>query len=149
MDPATLTVGILTGLVALVGIADAAYFVGVAYRWFRPDARWIPQVCRMDEDTCASIVDTRYGRVLGGVPNAVFGLAWYVIALGAAGWILVAGHLPTCTLFLIAAAGVVMFSVYLIWALVEKLDVPCPLCYLGHGLNLSLLILYTLACSLA
>lgn len=146
-DPAVLALGTATGLFAIVGLADAAYFVGVSYRWFAPDARWIPQVCRMEEETCATIVDTRYGRALG-PPNAVFGMAWYLIVLGLAGVILRMGYVPACTLFLLAAAGTVMFSVYLIWALVEKLDVACPLCYLGHGLNLAILGALTVACSI-
>ncbi len=148
MDPAILSLGIATGVLAIVGIADAAYFVGVSYRWFAPDARWIPQVCRMEEETCATIIDTRYGRAIGGLPNAVYGMAWYLIVLGLAGVILTIGYVPACTLFLLAAAGTVMFSVYLIWALVEKLDVACPLCYLGHGLNLAILVTLAIACSI-
>lgn len=148
MDPLTLGLGTVLGLLALAGIADSAYFVGVAYRWFPPDARWIPRVCRMDEDSCATIIDTSYGRAIGGLPNAVFGMAWYATVLGLAGWILATGQLPLCTAFLIAAAGTVVFSVYLVWALVERLGVHCPLCYVGHGLNLSILVAIGVGCTL-
>lgn len=144
---AEIVVGLGLAALSLVGIADAAYFVGVTYRWFAPDARWIPQVCRMDEDTCARIVDTRYGRALG-LPNAAFGLAWYAVVLGLAGVVLATGSLPACSVFLTLAAGTVLFSVYLIWALVQQLDVDCPLCYLGHGLNLSILFAIAAGCAL-
>lgn len=147
MDPLTLGLGTTLGLLAIVGIADAAYFIGVSYRWLAPDAPWIPRVCRMDEGTCARIVDTSYGRALG-LPNAVYGAAWYLVVLGLAGTLLVTGQMHACLLFLIASVGTVLFSVYLLWALVERLEVHCPLCYLGHGLNLSILVAIALACAL-
>lgn len=141
-----LVLGSLLVVVGVVGLADAAYFTGVAYRWIRPDAPWVPRVCRMDRDTCASIVDTRYGRALG-VPNSAVGLLWYLVVLGSAGWLLANGSLPACAPLLVAAAGVVLFSVFLIWALVEQLKVACPLCYLAHGLNFAILALFALACA--
>jgi hypothetical protein len=36
---------------------------------------------------------------------------------------------------LLAAAGTVGFSAWLAWALVVRLRVLCPLCFLGHGIN--------------
>lgn len=140
-------VGILLVLASTVGLLDAAYFVGVAYRLFPPDARWIPQACQMDEQTCAAIVDTSYGRALG-LPNAVYGILWYAIVLAPAVWLITRGAIPACQIFLLAAAGTVLFSVYLVWALVQQLEVDCPLCYLGHGLNLSILVLLTIGCLL-
>lgn len=132
---------------ALVGLADALYFVAVTYRWIAPDAAWVPRACRMDEATCARIVDTRYGRALG-LPNAVFGAVWYLAALATGAWLAVHGALPSCGPLLVVAAGVVLFSVYLLWALVQQLAVDCPLCYLAHGLNLVILLLFGAACAL-
>lgn len=146
MDPLTLSVGAGMGVLSLVGVANAFYFVGVTYGWLAPDVRWVPRVCRMDEDTCARIVDTRYGRALG-LPNAVYGIGWYLIVLGLAGALLYLGRLPGCQAALLASAGTVLFSIYLIWALVERLDVFCPLCYLGHGLNLAIFALLVAGCS--
>lgn len=143
---ATIVVGALLALAALVGLLDAGYFVGVAYGLMRPDASWVPRACRMDEETCASIVDTAYGRVFG-LPNAVYGAAWYAVVLALAGTLLAGGAMPSCRLALLAAAGAVLFSVYLIWALVQRLGVRCPLCYLGHGLNLTILVLLAVGCA--
>lgn len=138
-------IGTLLGLAGLVGLLDAGYFVGVSYGWIRSDARWIPEVCRMDEATCARIVDTSYGRVLG-LPNAVYGAVWYLVVLGLGAALVSQGHIGLCRVFLLVAAGTVLFSVYLIWALVQELKVDCPLCYLGHGLNFSILILIATSC---
>jgi uncharacterized membrane protein len=130
---------------SVLGALDALYFLLVTYRVVRPDTRWVPSFCRMDEATCARIVDTSYGRALG-VPNALPGLAWYVAtgAWGAAS--LASGQALLCTPFLLAGAGVVAFSAYLAWALLTRLKVVCPLCFLAHGLNAALLGVILAAC---
>ena len=50
-------VWVLVGL-CVVGFGISSYFTGVAYHWVRPDTRWIPAVCRMGKQTCATIVFT-------------------------------------------------------------------------------------------
>lgn len=133
--------------VAAVGLLVSVYFTAVTYGWLRPDAGWIPQVCRMEESTCARIVDTKYGQAFG-APNSLFGIAWY---LGVAGITLLrvfGDELLPCSLLILLAAAVVGFSVYLAWALVQKLEVHCPLCYLSHGLNALVLFGFVGLCSL-
>lgn len=144
---ATLVLAGLIALAGLLGLADSLYFVAVTYGWMAPDAPLVPRACRMDEDTCARIVDTSYGRVFG-LPNAAYGAVWYLVVLGLAAALATTGSIGSCPLVLTAAAGTVMFSVYLMWALAQRLDVRCPLCYLAHGLNMSLLVLLALACGL-
>lgn len=137
---------VLLLVLALAGLAVSLYFTGVVYGWMRPDARWIPRVCRMDEEACASVVDTAYGRLLG-TPNAVYGIAWYMGVAGLALQQLATGVQPPCGLLILAAAGVVMFSIYLAWALVQKLDVHCPLCFASHGVNVAILVAIVAGCS--
>lgn len=132
-------------LVAFLGLLDALYFVAVTYRWLRPDAPWLPRLCRMDQATCARIVDTREARVFG-VPNSVLGVAWYGVVLGAAGQALATGSLPYCLPLLLVASFTVAFSAYLAWALVVRLRTPCILCFLGHGVNAALFVVLLLAC---
>lgn len=128
---------------AVVGFLDALYFVAVTYRWMRPDPRWLPPLCRMDEATCARIVDTREARALG-LPNSVYGLAWYAAVAAAAAVALATGALPARPLLLAGAATSVAFSLYLAWSLV-RLRTLCPLCFLGHGVNVALLVLLALS----
>lgn len=142
MDAAS--AGALAAL-ALVGLLDALYFVGVTYRWLRPDAPWLPRVCRMDGATCARVVDTPEARFFG-LPNSVLGAAWYLLVLAAAGQALATGSLPHCLPLLLVAAFTVAFSAYLAWALLVRLRAPCPLCFLGHAVNVGLLVLLLLAC---
>lgn len=122
-------------VLAFVGFLDALYFVLVDRGLMKPDDRLVPPVCRMDEATCARIIETRYARVFG-VPNAVFGLAWYLLVGGAASYALVEDAFPFCLGFLVVAAGTVALSVYLAWALLAKLKTVCVLCFAGHAVNL-------------
>jgi uncharacterized membrane protein len=132
--------------VSILGFANALYFVLVAYRVMRPDARWLPRVCRMDDRTCASILETRYARVLG-LPNALYGVLWYVAAGTAALVALATGRLPAPAALLGGSALAAAVSVYLAWALLYRLRVVCPLCFFGHGVNAALLALFALRCS--
>ena len=132
--------GALLGLGTL-GALDALYFTLVTYHLVRPDAAWLPRICRLDEGACARIVDTPEARVLG-VPNALVGLGWYV-ALGAAALL----GLPSCAWLLAGAAAAVALSAYLAWALLRKLRVACALCFLGHGVNVAVFAVLALACA--
>lgn len=135
-------------LVAAVGLLVSVYFTAVTYGWISPDVAWIPEVCRMDERTCARIVDTRYGQAFG-APNSLFGIAWYLGVAGLVLWHRFGGEALPCGLLVLLAAGVVGFSVYLAWALIQRLEVHCPLCYLSHGLNGAILVGFVALCAVA
>lgn len=132
---------------SLAGLLDALYFVAVTYRWIQPDAAWLPRVCRMDQATCATIVDTPEARALG-LPNALYGLLWYAGVLGAGLTWLATGQLPAAGWLLGVSVGTVLFSAYLAWALLGRLKVACPLCFLGHGINLAILLVLLLGLGL-
>lgn len=129
---------------SVVGLLISSYFTAVAYRWVRPDARWVPVFCRMDEQTCASIVFTPQARVFL-VPNSVLGQLYYVaVLLGAVfGWI--DGPAPLPTAYVAASALTVILGLYLSYALLFVNRVPCPLCFTSHGINLVILGLLVLS----
>ena len=129
-----------------LGLLVSTYFTAVTYGWVRPDAPWIPTVCQMDEGTCARIVDTKYGQAFG-APNSLFGIAWYLGVAGIALLHTFGDEVLPCALLILLAAAVVGFSVYLAWALIQKLEVHCPLCYLSHTLNGAVLIGFVALCS--
>lgn len=132
-------------VLAAAGVLVALYFALVRYRVVPPNTRWVPAVCRMDEDTCAKVVDSEYGHLFG-LPNAVLGLAWYLLAgvAGVAG--LTLGAFPLCATLVLVAGVTVLVSVYLAWALVARLRTHCPLCYASHLLNAALLALFVVGC---
>ncbi len=125
-------VWVLVGL-CLVGFGISSYFTGVAYHRVRPDTRWIPAICRMGEDTCATIVFTPRARVFG-VPNSVLGQLFYATLAIVA----VAGGLDegVIRLVLLGFSGVtVLLGVYLTYSLLFVTRVNCVLCFTSHALN--------------
>lgn len=132
----------LVAALAALGLAIASYFTAVTYRWSEPDVRWIPAFCRLEEETCASVVFTGQARVFG-PPNAVFGQIYYAILIVAA----IVDRLDTAPwshALLAAAAVTVGLAAYLSYSLLRVLRVPCRLCFASHGINLAIfgLLLY-------
>jgi uncharacterized membrane protein len=127
-------------VLAVIGLANAVYFTLVTYRVLPADPKWLPRVCRMDEETCATVIHTREARLLG-LPNAVYGAAWYAVILAAATWALATGSLGVLRLpLLVASAATVAVSLHLAWVLLFRLRTPCPLCFLGHAVNAGILV---------
>ena len=133
---------LLIGL-SLIGLLISTYFTAVAYRWVRPDVRWVPSFCRMDEQTCASIVFTPQARLFV-LPNSVLGQLYYLaILLGVVfGWIDGPGPLPVS--YVVASALTVSLGVYLSYALLFVNRVACPLCFTSHGINLMIFLVLVL-----
>jgi uncharacterized membrane protein len=135
-------VTILLISLAVVGLAIACYFTTVAFRWVRADTRWVPTFCRMDEQTCASIVFTPQARVFG-PPNSTLGMAYYTLLVAgtAVGWV----DDPLLRWGYLAASGLtVALGAYLSYALLFINRVACPLCFTSHGINLVILVLLIL-----
>jgi len=126
-------------LLSVAGLMVSTYFSAVTYRWIRPDARWVPFFCRMDEQTCASIVLTPQARVFL-VPNSVLGQIFYLgIMAGAVfGWI--DGPAPLPASYILASALTVILGVYLSYALFFVNRVACALCFTSHGINLMIFV---------
>ena len=120
-------------LLAAVGLAIASYFTAVAFRWTKPDVRWIPPSCRLEERTCAAVVFTPSARVFG-PPNSLLGQVFYAALLAGTvgGWVSDPRYWP---LYLAAGVATVVLGVYLSYALLFVLRVPCPLCFVAHGIN--------------
>ena len=55
------------------------------------------------------------------------------------------GHLfPRLHILILASAATVVLGFYLIYSLNYKLHTHCPLCYAGHAINATLLVLLIL-----
>ena len=124
---------IAIALLATAGLAIASYFTAVAWRWMPPDAHWIPRVCRKDDRTCASVVFTPSARVFG-PPNSLLGQMYYaaLIAGAASGTLADPWVWKLCVASSLATVGL---GIYLGYALLFVLRVPCPLCFASHAIN--------------
>lgn len=116
---------LLLGL-ALLGLGISFHFT-LAY-YGRVDSPAVPAaLCRREERTCITILQTPYARLLG-VPNAVLGLGFYLLTAAVAGLAL-AGTLPRWLWLtnLAAAIAAVLLAPYLVWALRARLKTWCRL----------------------
>lgn len=125
---------------ATLGVLDALYFLLVIYRVLPPDTRLVPGFCRMDTGTCGRIIDHPSARLFR-LPNATYGLAWYVVVAAFALVDLVGVAIPAggCWALLGASALTVAVSSYLAYVLLGRLHTFCRLCFLGHAMNVAIL----------
>lgn len=111
---------------AVLGLVNAVYFTLIYYRLVRPDSGRIPSACRLGEKTCERVVFTRYGRVTG-LPNSLFGIAFYLLVGDVALSRILTGRTPRLDIAIAAALLSLVLAVYLIHALLVRLRTPCPL----------------------
>ncbi|MDO8683227.1 MAG: vitamin K epoxide reductase family protein [Armatimonadota bacterium] len=127
-------------LLSLAGLADSLYFTLVYYGYMRPDARFIPAICQMENSACKTVLESKYARVFS-IPNSLLGLPYYALTASICLIHWIYGTWLLLPYALIASAIAVAFSAYLTRALIYKLRQPCPLCFLAHAINLLLLAL--------
>ncbi|MBV8365277.1 MAG: vitamin K epoxide reductase family protein [Candidatus Eremiobacteraeota bacterium] len=85
-----------------------------------------------------SVVESPRARILGGIPNSAYGLAYYGAML-IASWAL---HIPFIWIgALVAASAAALMSAYLAYSLLFKTKRQCPYCWTSHALNWSILVL--------
>lgn len=129
------------GVMALAGLYISIYFTLLTYRVVAPSARLVPAVCRLQDGACHLVVHTSPARILGGIPNALFGIAYYVFVLLAA--TLNAWQHPSVAAALIALGGVtVALALYLMYQLLLVMRVRCVLCIVSHSINVTLWVLF-------
>ncbi len=138
MAPGVAVAATTLAVVAIVLFLVAAYFttltLGVAPGLSARLGTWL-RACGADAATCSAVARTPYARLFGGVPNAVFGMAWAMALLGlAVAWI-ANGRLFVPLPYLYVAAASVATGAVLIHALVRVLRQRCPLCMTAHVLH--------------
>jgi uncharacterized membrane protein len=135
-------VGYITILLAAVGLYIAAYFTLVYYGLLAANTKLMPSICRLEERTCQTVLGTKYARLFG-APNSLLGVLYYaaVIVILAGGW----SAAPVGVALLVTAWFTVAVGLFLIYSLFFIIRIPCPLCLVGHAINLALALLLTLA----
>jgi uncharacterized membrane protein len=150
---ASLILSLAIVVLSLVGLWDAFYFTFAYYGRVRK-ARWVPAIlCAREGSNCLTVVQTPYARVFG-VPNSLLGIFFYFPVIA---WVVFATlmeaeanpaglHLMAAfgELLIAAAAFAVLLGLYLIYSLIAKLHIHCPLCYTAHTINAALLVLISI-----
>lgn len=114
------------------------YFTLVYYRAIKPDARFIPAVCRLDEASCQYLMGTRNAKILG-MRNFVLGLLYYAALIVYGSSESVQKTIPL-SLAIFVSLFTVVLGIYLVYGLIAKLKTHCVLCYTSHALNLLIFV---------
>ena len=110
----------------LVGLYAATFMTTKAVRHAR------------GELTEPSVVQRPTARVIGGIPNSIFGIAYYCLLLIAAWFLRVPAVFDVALGASIAAAAL---SLYLAYSLLFVTRMPCVFCWTGHIVNWCILAL--------
>jgi len=83
--------------------------------------------CGIETGSCKIVARTGWARLVFGIPNTVFGLVWAGLLVWLAVSWLVFGVVAVPWWALGCATATVAGAVVLVWALLVKLEQPCPL----------------------
>ncbi len=120
-----------------IGFLISLYFALVHRNTIRPDAQWIPAACRLDEQSCGSILRTPEAKIIK-IPNFYLGIVYYIglIVLS-----FVPSFIQDFILELRVVSGFTVFvGIVLTYSLIWRIRVPCALCFTSHAINLVLFI---------
>ncbi len=123
----------LLGICALVGLADSIIFGRNTL--IKKEAE-----VTCGDGSCVRLSKTPYAHLLGPVPNWLLGCIYYPLVLAAA----VIAQPGIVAVALLATVVAVVASGYLIWSLAVVLRARCRLCYLAHGMNAAITVLWLL-----
>lgn len=127
-------------LLSVMGLYVSVYFTLVYYGLIRPDAKYVPQLCRLDEGGCRRLLDHRHARLLA-VPNSLLAILYYgAIILG----ITLAVDSGIMVWITYVSWFVVAVGLFLIYSLFFVVKTRCVLCFLSHALNVLIAIILTL-----
>lgn len=124
-------------VLSFVGLLISLYFSLVYRGVLRSDSNIIPSFCRMDNDSCLSIIKTREARIIG-VPNFYLGILFYLAVLATA-------LFPDLSFWILdslkVASGFTVFvGIVLSYSLLFVIRKKCVLCFTAHVINLLLFI---------
>lgn len=124
--------------ISTIGLCISTYFALVHRNVVRPDSQWIPAFCRLDEQSCGSILRTPEAKIIR-IPNFYLGIGYYI------GLIVLSFFPSTMQEFLFELRVVSGFTVFvgivLTYSLIWRIRVSCALCFISHAINLVLFIL--------
>jgi uncharacterized membrane protein len=128
-------------ILSLVGLYISLYFSLVNYALIATSSRLVPAFCRMEEGTCQLVIHHSDARILG-IPNSLLGSGYYVLMI----LMSVGVNPPVFVSSMRFASWVsVVLAAYLVYSLLFRVKVLCPLCLVSHSLNLVIAVLLTLS----
>jgi uncharacterized membrane protein len=128
---------IAIGLLSILGFLISLYFAAMYHKLALRVDRYVPNFCRIEPATCATVLETSQARLFG-VPNFDLGMLYYTGLLGSA--ILPALWRQLHLMLFLGSIVTVATGFYLSYMLVFRLRIHCTLCFVSHAVNLLLFL---------
>lgn len=128
---------LLAVLLSLVGFVNSTYATLVYYDRIQPQKTIVPQMCPVASGACRAVFRTPEGKLFG-LPTSLVGLAYYGIIFLACVMRLVTGTWPFQPLVIGIGTAGALYSVWLAFLLIFSMQTVCLVCFLAHGINVSL-----------
>ena len=130
-------------LLSVIGFFIALYFTLVYYGKIPADHFLVPRVCRMDKSSCQIVLSTREARLFR-IPNSLLGLHYYLLVIFMV--LFGSSHRGSLASYFLFSLSIftVLVGLYLIYSLLFKIKIPCPLCFVSNGINILIMILLLL-----
>jgi uncharacterized membrane protein len=121
-------------VLSAAGFALSLYFALVYHRIVGPGSNLLPRFCRMDEQSCGTLLNTKEASLFG-LPNFYLGLVYYSVLL-VVPLIFERQFWNWWHYFAAASVLAVGMGIYLSYSLIVRLKINCVLCFAGHAINL-------------
>ena len=128
-------------ILALVGFVDSAYYTLIHYGVLGFGSPYMPMICDHKEGVCEMLANTDWASTMG-LPNSIYGAAYYVLIAVLAGIRLATGAWPYPKLILAISVAAALSSLYLAWMMVYVVHVLCPLCVTAQAINIVLAVVF-------
>ncbi len=119
-------------LLALSGLYISLYFTLVYYGKIRPEGGFVPAFCTLDEKDCQRVIVHPHARIFL-VPNFILGIVYYGLVL----MVVFFGGGPVLSGGIMYASWLTVgVAFFLLYSLLYKVGMFCPLCLTAHGINI-------------
>jgi uncharacterized membrane protein len=123
---------LVIGILSVAGLLISAYFAAIYYKVVPAIDRYVPNFCRVEPATCATVLKAPEARLFG-VPNFDLGMLYYTSLLASAALSVLWRQLHL--MLFLGSIVTVVAGLYLSYVLVFRLRVRCTLCFLSHAVN--------------
>lgn len=132
-----MVIAIVVMVLGLVGLLDSVYYTLIHYGYMSLGSPLVPIICDKQAGACRTVATSSWASLLG-MPNSIFGIGYYLLAMLAAGVRMKAGEWPYHNALKVISIAAAFFSIYLAWALMFRVRALCPLCITAQAINVIL-----------
>ena len=136
-----MALAIVTLILSIIGFADSLYFTLIHYGYFGIGSPLVLMVCQAEVGACGTVATTPWAQAFG-IPNSIFGMAFYVMIFAASVVRLTSRPWPALPLLAGSSIVAAAFSIVLAWALIFRMRALCPLCFTAQVINIVLALTF-------